>query len=146
MYKVDVFFTKSNTFWSKFINWFYRTFFNKKTTYTHCGLLFNGQIFEIDISKKSGFYSRELGEKKVIKIGNITQEEFDNIINKYRGLNYDMEEIVLLAKNKNNVDKDEQFICSTLVAYMLLDLGFLSNYNYETINPDGLFNLLGDYK
>lgn len=143
-YNLSVFFTKSTTIWSKFIDWFYKILYKKHTKFTHVGLLFNNKIFEIDMSKKSGFYSRELMNETRIQLGEINQLEFNHIVNKYNNLNYDIDEIILLAGNSNKKDKDDDFICSTLVAYILKDLGILKNYDYETINPDTLYNIIGE--
>lgn len=142
MIKIEVFFTKSNTFWSKFISWYYRLFFGKKTVYTHCGLLLNGNIFEIDISKKSGFHDRILENEYKKLVGYIDEDLYEKLVIKYSNLGYDIEELIILAANDDEKDKDKDFICSTLVAYFLKESELLVNYNYETINPDTLFGFV----
>ena len=144
MKKVNVFFTKSDSIWSKIISLFYKIIFQKETKFTHTGLLFNGKIFEIDLSKKSGFYDRKLNNETLFNLGNINLSEFNYIINKYSDLNYDLGEILRLSINNNSMDKDKNFICSTLVAYILKDLKKLNKYNYETISPDDLYYLIGE--
>lgn len=147
MIKVDVFFTKSNSIWSKLIYYFYKLFYKQTTKYTHCGLLFDDKIFEIDDTKKSGFYDRKLGKHTTIHIGNIQTKTFNKIIKKFNGLTYDLGEIFLLMINISKSNIDNKYICSTLVANILKDINKINGYNYETLNPDELFTLLKkDYK
>ena len=143
MNSIQIFFSKTNSFYSRLIERFIKIFYKKETKFTHCGLLINGKIFEIDSGSLSGFKERELGiNDVVINVGSVDNEKLSTLINKYSELRYDYSEIVELALDieyyKNNFDK--KYICSTFVANFLKDLGIFDKYDRKTIDPSSLYD------